>query len=325
MSLRRVAGRQLVKVIAVRVLTALPVLGYVAFISFLTTNAFAGDATGPVRLRSSRSIKPGILALSQPFFERFWQWIQPIIAHGYFGSSLLSGEPVGTVIASRIPVTAELLAFSLVISFACALPVAIAAARRPGGPADRVSRVISTAGLGIPALVLALVLLLVFGSGEVTHLRAFVPLSQGVTANLASLLLPAVAIAFGAFCVYSRLLRAEIIDQTLGHDYVVTARAKGAGSWRVLLSHILGNSMLGSMRLSGRNLAGVIGATVVVEQIFAIPGIGQGLLVALNDRDFPVVNGFVLTFAVAVVIAGLLSDVAHAVLDPRTRRADAIS
>jgi peptide/nickel transport system permease protein len=168
--------------------------------------------------------------------------------------------------------------------------------------------------------VLALVLVYIFAV-ELAVLPAigFVPIGDGLFQNLRSLLLPAVSIGFPLFCFYTRLLRADIVDQMLGEDYVTTAKAKGIGPWRVLVRHAFRNSLFGLLTIVGLNLGTLIGATVIIEQIFALPGIGQQFLQSISNRDIPVIEGIVLIFAVVVVLANLVTDLLYAVLDPRVR------
>ena len=131
--------------------------------------------------------------------------------------------------------------------------------------------------------------------------------------------LPAATIGFGLFCTYTRLLRADVIEQMIGEDYIITARAKGVRAWQILIRHALRNSMFGLITLIGLNLSILIGGTVLVEQIFGLPGMGQQLLEAVGYRDVLVVQAIVSIMAVAVVGAGLVTDLLYAVLDPRIR------
>jgi peptide/nickel transport system permease protein len=147
----------------------------------------------------------------------------------------------------------------------------------------------------------------------------YVPLSRSVSENLHSIALPAFAIAFPLFCFYTRFLRSDLVDQMQGEDYVMTAQAKGLGPWQVLLRHAFRNSAFGLITIVGLNLSALIGATVIIEQIFSLPGIGQLLLQAINTRDFVVVQACVIVFAIITVLANLLTDVLYAVLDPRIR------
>jgi peptide/nickel transport system permease protein len=258
------------------------------------------------------------LGLDKPPWVRYASWLGGVLT-GNLGRSLASGQPVTAVIGERLPVTLELVLYALVISVAVAVPVALLAARRPGGLADRLSMGISMAGLSVANYVLALVLVIVLAVYlPVFPAIGFVPLAESVAANLRSLTLPALAIGFPLACFYTRLLRADIADQ-MQEDYVVTARAKGVGPWQVLVRHALRNSLFGLLTIVGLNLGTLIGATVIIEQIFSLPGIGQAFIQAINNRDVPLIEAIVLVLAAAVVLANLLTDVLYAVLDPRIR------
>jgi peptide/nickel transport system permease protein len=248
------------------------------------------------------------------------------LLQGDLGTSAKTGLPVGQTIAERLPVTLELVLCSFVVSLALTVPVAVLAARRPGGAFDRLSMGLSMAGLSIAPYVLALVLVYVFAVKlEVLPAIGYVPVSDGLLQNLRSLVLPAVSIGFPLFCFYTRLLRAEMVDKLQGEDYVVTARAKGIGPWRVLLRHALPNSLFGLLTLVALNFGTLIGVTVIVESIFALPGIGQVLLQSINNRDVLVIEAVVLVLAAIVVLANLAADLLYVVLDPRIRHERAAS
>ena len=179
---------------------------------------------------------------------------------------------------------------------------------------------ISMAGLSVANYVLALVLVYVFA----VKMRAlpaigFVTPGESVIENIRSLVLPSVSIGFPLFCFYTRLLRADILEQMQGEDYVVTAKAKGVGPWRVLVRHALPNSLFGLITIVALNLGTLIGATVIIEQIFSLPGIGPTLLAAINNRDVFVIQAVVLVLATAAVLANMAADILYAVLDPRIR------
>ena len=172
--------------------------------------------------------------------------------------------------------------------------------------------VTSMAGLSVANYVLAVVLVYVFAV-KLGWLPAIYTNNTGTPGELIkSLTLPALSIGIPLFCFYTRLLRADILEQMQGEDYVVTAKAKGVGPWRVLVRHALPNSLFGLLTIVALNLGTLIGATVIIEQIFAVPGIGHSLLEAINNRDVPVVEGIVLVLAVVVVLANLLADVLYA-------------
>jgi peptide/nickel transport system permease protein len=257
------------------------------------------------------------LHLNRPAWERYLEWLAGLL-HGDLGNSLASGQPVTALIADRIAVTFELVACAFILSVGLAVPLALLAARRPGSLPDRVLMIISMAGLSVASYVLALWLVLLFAvHWGVLPAIGFRPLSEGVLQNLRSVALPAISIALPLMCFYTRFLRADLLEQTRGEDYIVTAIAKGAGPWRVLIAHALRNSLPGLLTLVGLNIGALIGGTVVIEQIFALPGIGQLLLQSINTRDVAIVQGIVLLMAVVTVAANLVVDLLCAVLDPR--------
>jgi peptide/nickel transport system permease protein len=170
--------------------------------------------------------------------------------------------------------------------------------------------------------VLALLLVLVFAVNMAAFPAiGFVPLSEGIGGNLHSLVLPALGLGIPLFCMYTRFLRGDLVDQLRGEDYITTARAKGIGPWRVLVLHAFRNSAFGLITVVSLNLGTLIGATVIIEQIFALPGLGQLLLQAINTRDHVVVQACVVLFAVVTVAANLMADLLYAALDPRIRYA----
>jgi peptide/nickel transport system permease protein len=259
------------------------------------------------------------MGLDRPQTERYLDWLSGAI-HGDLGRSLVSGQPVTEALGSRLAVTGELVGLAFVLSLGLAIPLALIAARWPNRLIDRASMVVSTTGLSIANYVLALLLVLVFAV-QFAWFPAigYTPLTESVGGNLRSLTLPAVAVGFPLFCFYTRFLRSDLVDQMQGEDYIMTARAKGIGPWQVLLRHAFRNSSFGLITIVGLNLSALIGVTVIIEQIFSLPGIGQLLLQAINTRDFVVVQAIVIVFAIVTVLANLITDILYAVLDPRIR------
>lgn len=311
------------RVVGRRLLTAIPVLWGVTFLTFVVMNLLPGDAAqellGANATPAEVHALEAKLHLNEPFWVRYGHWIGGVL-HGDLGASLTNGLSVTSILGQRLPVTFELVAYGFLISVVLAVPVAVLAARRPGGITDRVSMLISMGGLSVAPYVLALVLILVFAVyAGVFPAIGYVPPTESVAGNIQSLTLPAVSVGFPLFCFYTRLLRADIAEQMQGEDYVVTARAKGVSQWRVLIRHALRNSLFGFLTVIGLNLGTLIGATVIIEVIFSLPGIGQQLLTSINNRDVPVVEGTVLVFAAIVVLVNLLTDLLYAVLDPRIR------
>jgi peptide/nickel transport system permease protein len=315
------------RLIGRRLATAIPVLWGVTLLTFLVVEALPGSAAqqllGPTATPEQVAQLESELGTDRSMVVRYLDWLGGLFT-GDLGRSLTDSRDVTAVIFDRFGVTAELVLCALVVSLAFTIPVALLAARRPRGVVDRISMAVSMSGLSVANYVLALVLVYIFAV-ELAWLPAigFVPLGESVTQNLRSMVLPAVSIGFPLFCFYTRLLRADILDQMLGQDYVTTARAKGIGPWRVLVRHAFRNSLFGLLTIVGLNLGTLIGATVIIEQIFALPGIGQQLLQAISNRDIPVIEGIVLVFAVIVVVANLITDLLYAVLDPRVRHGSA--
>jgi peptide/nickel transport system permease protein len=168
--------------------------------------------------------------------------------------------------------------------------------------------------------VLALVLVYVFAV-KIQWFPAlgYTPPSASLVENIKSLTLPAASLGLPLFAIYTRLLRADIVEQVQREDYIVTARAKGVRPWRILLRHALPNSMFGLITLVGLNLGTLIGATAIIEPIFSLPGAGDILVTSISNHDVPVVEGIVVVFAVVVVVANLLADILYAAVDPRIR------
>jgi peptide/nickel transport system permease protein len=265
------------------------------------------------------------LHLNEPFWVRYGGWLGGVF-HGSLGTSLVNGENVTTILGARLPVTVELLLYAFVVSIVLAVGLAVLVARWPNGIMDRISLVISMVGLSVAPYVLALVLIYLFA----VKLRWFpaigyTSLSASPVENIRSLTLPAAAIGFPLFAIYTRLLRADIVEQMQREDYVVTARAKGVRPWRILLRHALPNSLFGLITLVALNLGALVGAVAIIEPIFSLPGVGDILIQSINDHDVPVVEGIVVVFAVVVVVGNLLADILYAALDPRIRYGRAAS
>jgi peptide/nickel transport system permease protein len=312
------------RLIGKRLLAAIPVLWGVTLVTFLVINVMPGNAAS--QLLGANATPEQVaeleakLHLDEPVFQQYVQWLGNVL-RGDFGNSFASDQPVTSIISERLPVTLELILCSFIVSLAFTVPLAVLAARRPGGIVDRLSMGVSMVGLSVAPYVLALVLVYVFAVElDVLPAIGYVSISEGGLAqNLRTMILPAVSIGFPLFCFYTRLLRADIVDKMQGEDYVVTAQAKGLGPWRVLLRHALPNSLFGLLTLVALNVGTLIGATVIIESIFALPGIGQALLQSINNRDILVIEAIVLVLATIVVLANLVADLLYAVLDPRIR------
>jgi peptide/nickel transport system permease protein len=318
-----VLGSPALRLVGKRLLMAVPIMLGVSILAFVVLSLIPGNAAqqllGPEATPDQIAQMEEQMGLNRPLTERYWDWLVAAV-QGDLGRSLVSQQAVTEVLGSRLAVTGELVGLAFVISLGLAVPLALVAARWPNRLVDRVSMVVSTTGLSVANYVFALLLVLVFAV-QLAWLPAigFTPLGEGLGENLRSMALPAFSIAFPLFCFYTRFLRSDLVDQMQGEDYVMTARAKGIGPWQVLLRHAFRNSAFGLITIVGLNLSTLIGGTVIIEQIFSLPGMGQLMLQAINTRDFIVVQACVIVFAVVTVAANLLSDVLYAVLDPRIR------
>ena len=322
-ALTRVTRSPLLRFLGRRLLIAIPVLWGVTFLTFVVINHLPGNAAQQLLGVNATPQEVHQLAVKlgvdKPLLTQYGDWLGHLVT-GSLGHSLASGQSVTSILGADLPVTFELIAFAFVISLGLAVPIALLAARRPNGIFDRVSMVLSMAGLSIANYILALILVYFFAV-KLNWLPAlgWVPPNKGFGENIKYLTMPAVSVALSLLCFYTRQLRADLVQQLRTEDYVTTARAKGVGPWRIILHHVLRNSVFGLITSVALNLGTLLGVTVIIEQIFGLPGIGHELLSAINSRDLPVVEGAVFVFGLIVVLANLLADVLYAALDPRVK------
>lgn len=311
------------RLVGKRLLMAIPITLGVSILTFWVLNLVPGSAAqqllGVEATEEQVRALEREMGLDKPAWVRYLDWLGGAVT-GDLGKSFVSDQQVTTLLGERLVVTFELVILAMVGSLALAIPVALLAAYRPNRLFDRLSMVVSVSGLSVANYVLALILVLIFAV-QLGWFPAigYVPFTEDPVENLRTMALPAAAIAFPLFCFYTRFLRGDLVDQLLGQDYIVTAQAKGVGPWRVLIRHAFRNSSFGLITVVGLNLSTLIGATVIIEQIFAIPGLGQLMVQAINTRDMMVVQACVIVFAVVTVVANLVTDLLYAVLDPRIR------
>jgi peptide/nickel transport system permease protein len=312
-----------------RLLLAVPVIWGATFLTFVLMNLLPGTAA--TALLGDNATPEAVAALNhqlgldRPFAVRYLDWLGHALT-GDFGTSLATHQSVVDIVAQRLGPSIELILFAFVLAVVLAVVVATVAARRPGGVFDRLSVLISTMALSAPSFVSALVLVFVFAvTLKAVPTLGFVSFPANPGKNLQMMILPSFSLALGLFATLNRMLRADLIDQLQSQDYVTTARAKGAKPWPILLRHVLRNSLFGLVTVAGLQLGTLIGTTLVVEKIFAIPGVGQQLMSAIQNQDIPVVEGLVCLIAVVTVLANLVTDLLYAVLDPRVRHDSASS
>ena len=253
------------------------------------------------------------LGLNRPIWTQYGLFMNRLF-HGNLGFSFFYDEPATTVIRQHLAPTVFLIVYSAVLAALISFPIGFAAGLRRGGILDQVSRLFFTVSFAMPAFWLGIILILLFS----VHVHAF-PISgfgSGFIGHLYFLFLPALTIALAFSTVVVRSLRAATIA-TLQAEFIDTARMKGIRWSQVLWRHVFRNAILAVVAVYGVNLAYLISTTVLVEDVFSLPGLGQLLVNSVFQRDYPVVQGLTLLFAVLIVAINLLTDIAQAVLDPR--------
>jgi len=291
----------------------------VTIITFFMVHLIPGDPAVTVLGEHATPRAIAILhhqwGLDRPLADQYWLFIDRL-AHGNLGQSLYYGVPVYGLITERIPATLWLLCYAAVIAVVISVPLATLAASRKDAVRDHVVRVVPLLGLGMPAFWFGLLLQTWLG----TKLRLF-PVTgygSGFLGHLHTMFLPSLTIAVALCPVLIRSLRASMLG-VLAADFVTTARAKGVPTPRLLVRHVLRNAIIPAVTVLGINVGYLIGGMLIVEQVFAVPGIGSLMIGSIFQRDFPVIQAVALVFGVLVVLVNLLTDVAYASLDPRVR------
>jgi peptide/nickel transport system permease protein len=253
--------------------------------------------------------------LNRPLVSQYWLFLDRLL-HGNLGVSLYYGGSASSLILNHLAPTLWLITYASVLAVLISVPLAMIAASRKDGARDHVVRAVPLAGLGMPQFWLGFLLIYAFA----IRFRLF-PVSgygSGLFGHLRSMFLPSLTVALALTPVVIRSLRASMLN-VLTSEYIVTARSKGVSPRRLFLRHALRNAVIPAVTVLAINIGYLVGATVIIEQIFAVPGIGQLMINAIFQRDFPVVQGVTLVFGVMVVLVYLLADLAYAALDPRVR------
>jgi ABC-type dipeptide/oligopeptide/nickel transport system permease component len=327
-----------------RLATVIPTLIGVVIVTFLLTRVLPGDPAvyfaGPAATPQSIAEIRKSLGLDRPLPDQFARYVSDL-AHGNFGNSLSTGRPVAAEISSRLPASAELTLSGLLLSIAIAVPLGIFAAVRQGSLIDHFCRVIATAGVSLPVFFTGLLLVYVFyfrlgwSPAPLGRLDAFATAPPDITgfylidslitgnfetfrAALNQLILPAVTLAIFSLAPITRMTRASMLA-VLASEFIRTARASGLSGRRVILTYAFRNAMLPVVTTLGMVFSFLLGANVLVEKVFAWPGIGSYAVEALLQSDFAPVQGFVLTMAVLYVALNLCIDMLYGVIDPRVR------
>jgi peptide/nickel transport system permease protein len=303
-----------------RLLQAVPVALGVTILVFLLIHLVPGDPARTILGNQATAPRVALLrhewGLDRPLPVQYEKFMGRLL-HGDLGSSLFYGVDAGHLVVQRLPVTLWLIGLGALFSVLIAVPLSLIAATHRDRVADHAVRIVPLVGLGFPAFWLGIMLLLVFA----LNLGRLFPVGgygEGFPGHLHSMLLPALTVAFGIAPILIRSLRAALLE-VLESDYVTTARSKGLPERRVLVRHALRNAAVSTVSVLGVNIGFLVGGTLVVEQVYALPGVGQLMINSIFQRDFPIVQAVTLVFSLMVVLVYLLTDIAHALLDPRVR------
>jgi len=327
-----------------RLLLVVPNLIGVVIITFLLTRALPGDPAayfaGPAATKEAIEQVRVKLGLDKPLIVQFGTYVAEL-GHLNLGNSLSTGQPVLTEIKNRLPASAELTLFGLVLSMAIAVPLGILAAVKQGSWIDHSCRIVATAGVSLPVFFTGLLLVYVFyfqlgwSPAPLGRLDVFFSAPPQITgfylidsllnrdlgtfrAALSQLLLPGFTLCIFSLAPIARMTRASML-QVLASDFVRTARASGLDGKTVILTYAFRNAMLPVVTTLGMVFSFLLGANVLVEKVFAWPGIGSYAVEALISSDFAPVQGFVLTMAILYVLLNLMIDILYGVIDPRVR------
>jgi ABC-type dipeptide/oligopeptide/nickel transport system permease component len=327
-----------------RMVLVIPNLIGVIIVTFLLTRALPGDPAayfaGPAADKQAVEQIRVKLGLDKPLIVQFGRYVSDL-AHGNLGNSLSTGQPVVTEIRNRLPASAELTLFGLILSIVIAVPLGILGAVKQGSWIDHTCRIVATAGVSLPVFFTGLLLAYVFyyllgwSPSPLGRLDAFTSSPPQITgfylidslvtgkfevfrSALSQLLLPGITLAIFSLAPITRMTRASMLA-VLAADFVRTARASGLDTRTVIITYAFRNAMLPVITTLGMVFSFLLGANVLVEKVFAWPGIGSYAVEALITSDFAPVQGFVLTMAILYVVLNLIIDLLYGVIDPRVR------
>jgi peptide/nickel transport system permease protein len=309
-----------------RLLSMLVTLFGVAVIIFLVLRLLPGNA-----VTASLGVSAGLLShaqlaaldryygVGQPLIEQFGSWLRSMLT-GNLGVSLSSRTSVASLVGAALPVTLELAIVSMIIGELIGVLFGVFGSLRPGGLVDSIGQAVAVVGLGVPSFVI--------GTGLVTFMASvfrYFPSSEGFVSifqdpwlNLQQIFFPALTLGLGIGAAMMRTARAAMLE-VIGLNYARTARGKGLAKWVVTWKHLFLGALVPVVTMSGIQLGYLLGGTVVVEEIFVLPGLGRLLISSIDNRDFPVVQSVTLIFAAGFIIVNVLTDVLYTLIDPRTR------
>lgn len=307
-----------------RLVHFVPVLFVVSLIAFTVTLLLPGDAALAMLGESNIHDKVAYetmraeLGLDQPIPVQYAKWLWRAL-QGDLGRSIRTGEPVLTGLLARLPVTLQLTAMVLILALFAGMPLGIVSALYPNSWADTAATVLAVGGAAVPDFWLGILFIYVFALWlRVVPPSGFVPLEAGLWSNIKSMLLPAMALGMYLTAITMRQIRSSLIE-VMQQEYITAARAKGLREKVVVIRHALKIALIPVITVIGLQVGRLFGGAVVVETIFALPGLGRVAANSIFFRDFPMLQGAMLVMAVGVLAANLLTDLLYALADPRIR------
>ena len=309
-----------------RLLALIPTLFFASLIVFATVRLIPGSVIDLMLSQNdisadkfSRDQLIAALGLDKPMWEQYVHWISGILLHGDFGRSLWQSTPVSELLRARLPVTFQLGLMALIVALIVAIPIGAYSAMRQDTAGDYLGRSFSILMLAVPSFWMG-TMVMVFPSiwwGWSPDVK-FVPFHQDPLRNLGQMILPALILGTSLSAVTMRLTRTMMLE-VLRQDYIRTAWAKGLSERLIVSRHALRNALIPVVTLVGLQAPLLLGGSVIMEQIFVIPGMGLLLLDAVSQRDYPVITGVFLIVGVAVMVINLLVDLSYGLLDPKVR------
>lgn len=306
-----------------RVITMIVTLLVVSFLVFLAFDVIPGDAATsklgtqatPERVEALREE----MGLNRPFLVRYGTWLADFVK-GDMGTSYSYSRPVKGMVADKVPITVTLMVLAFILVVAISIPLGIYAARYQGRLLDRLIGVIDQIIMAVPPFFSGIIITVLFG----VLLKWFTPggfvsYNKNWGAFLGYMIFPAIAIALPKIAMAVKLLRTSILEE-IGKDYVRTAYSRGNGTKQVLYRHVLKNALIPVITFLGMALSDMVAGSIIIEQVFNIPGLGRILLTSISNRDYPVVEAIIMLIAAIVIIVNFVVDVLYRVVDPRMRR-----
>lgn len=308
-----------------RLLLAVPTLFGASIIIFLLIHIAPGD---PVRVMLGPMDDPALrarlvrqLGLDLPLHEQYLRWLRKAL-QGDFGISVTiqRGSSVMELLTQRYAVTLELAFLSTIIALLIAVPAGITSALRQNRLSDHIARLVAMVGVSVPNFFLGIMLILIIGVSlhRPWGTGGFVPLSESLSENLIRMLLPAIALGTAYSAIIMRMLRSSMLD-VMNQDYVRTARAMGIGWTSIIRQDIVKNALIPVTTVMGNSIGYLLGGSIVTETIFRLPGVGRLIIIGVDRRDYPVIQGIVLTIVLIRIIINLSVDILYSVIDPRIR------